>query len=105
MFVLKLKQMNTKLTVGMIAITGVMLALSSIVSNQASASSFPGENGQGHKQTCSKGNSGSTSDGPCPGNSGGNGNTETTNAGNSHVVKDKDCGNPPNACSEDEEDN
>jgi hypothetical protein len=65
--------MRTKLVIGIIAIAAVMLALSSIEANQASAKSV---------STCTN-NGGQTSTGPCQGNLDSNNKCQTTHAGNS----------------------
>jgi len=84
--------MNAKLLVGVMATTTLMLALGMLSANQATASSFPGENGQGHdRQTdCDHGPSGQD----CPGKSEDADDHEectTTFAGKSDNVKDIDC--------------
>lgn len=80
--------MRAKLSVETIAMAALILALSSVAVNQVLAANEAGaDQGKGHKKTCSAGNSDNEKDGPCPGNSGGHGSSETTNAGQSDQIK------------------
>jgi hypothetical protein len=79
--------MKTVFVIGIVALTALTLALSSVVVNQAWAA-FPNP-GQGHETTASKGASDNTHDGGCPGNSAGNGCSESISAGKSGNIKVK----------------
>jgi hypothetical protein len=83
--------MNTMLTIGMIAMVGIMLALSSVVANQVWALDVDNP-GKGHERQidCDHGPEGQK----CPGKSGdadGHFECETISAGKSGKVKDSDC--------------
>jgi hypothetical protein len=77
--------MTTKITIGIIAATTLMLALSSVVANQVWAA-FP-NSGKGHETTGSSGASDNDKDGGCSGNSAGKGCAEDIHAGKSDNVK------------------
>ena len=79
--------MKTTYAIGIIVLTALTLALSSVVVNQAWAA-FPNP-GQGHETTASKGNSDNEHEDGCPGGSAGNGCAEDISAGKSGNIKVK----------------